>query len=124
MAAKTKRSTTGSGHTPGPWFARERTCKRHAPGDPECYIGPDVMVRTKQDLPVAQCYGAPHRSINQTYANARLIAAAPEMWRILRETMDGHDATDRDANFRMCGCSVCHYVRPLLAKIDEGPDGG
>lgn len=69
---------TVSPHTPGPWHAREWNC--HAPTT--VGVGADL----RQFQPVAECSGlGSNFSNNEEEANARLIAAAPELLAALRE---------------------------------------
>ena len=65
-------TTTVATHTPGPW----RT--------DGLYDGPRVYVAGPDDITVARCNHA-ERTNEQAEANARLIAAAPELLAALRD---------------------------------------
>jgi hypothetical protein len=75
------------------------------------------MVRTGEDLPVAQCYGSPHRSLNQAKDNARLIAAAPEMLAFLKLVADyQHAAWSDDAEEQRSAFAMSAWE--IIAKIE------
>ena len=93
-------------HTPGPWHVSELD---HAT------IGPRRIVRIADvDVPQAQAVARVYHRTGETDANARLIAAAPEILtlleRILRDMEDSHGGNDRDM-FML-------KIRALLARID------
>ena len=76
--------------TPGPW------------------VTDGMCVRTTAGLLVARCTSVPDRSINSAKENARLIAAAPEMYKLLEYFADGG----------MNDTAASKDVRSLLARID------
>ena len=84
-------------HTPGPWIARGEIVMAHRPHPVGGYNEESVLSAA--------------RPWNERLANARLIAAAPEMLRLLQQTVAGH------AMHGQCGCGVCD-ARTLLAKIE------
>lgn len=73
-------------HTPGPWTAHEETKYRRA-----------EVTHNERGDPIAEVFGP---SADQRQANARLIAAAPEMLTALRDAEN------------------------WLGELDAGPDTG
>jgi len=91
-------------HTPGPWF-----CGRALRGGQECIVGDGDSV---------VCF-MPDRTIGCTFipANARLIAAAPELLEALQDI-----AADKCG----CGhphCNRCARDRDLAALIAKATGG-
>lgn len=102
MTGAKQAAKPSGGPTPGPWAAR-----------PTASIGPQWEVYTEAGentiAVIFFCY-------DNTAANARLIAAAPEMLAALRESLGTH-GDPCNAN-----CSIVKRHRTLLARIDG--DGG
>lgn len=88
-----------SDHTPGPWpLGRARTCDHYTIGDRAPYI---AAVRKEAD--------------------ARLIAAAPDLVAALREIADAEPAGAVPAGGALTGwqaahAKLCGYARAALAK--------
>lgn len=77
-----------SKHTPGPWFIF---------GNGHCVGGPAIApLGESQTAGIAMC-SMSKRHTDECVANAKLIAAAPELLRVLREALDfiqlNHDDT-------------------------------
>lgn len=101
-------------HTPGPWVT-DAECGN------ESVLGPDGFM-------VADCAifsmrkGAPTEERNR--ANARLIAAAPELYRELRGARCPRPCNQRPDEFEVgqcvdageCGCSLGEAVRKAEAR--------
>lgn len=80
----TDRSMSAATHTPGPWFVGNND--RPADGDDDGLRGTDIYARIPDGGyfrgTVATLYAAPHIggiTVEERDANARLIAAAPEL---------------------------------------------
>lgn len=71
-------------HTPGPWKAVEERQVFRA-GGKECIVGVDVMAGTEA---IARVHNLGGDRLKEMQANARLIAAAPEMLEALRQLFD------------------------------------
>ena len=90
-------------HTPGPWVARH-----------------DDMVCSKEGRIIADCESTsynmpPAPSTAEDKANARLIAAAPEMYEALRNLLEVYqDSTDDD------GSPVVLNAIDALAQAERG----
>jgi hypothetical protein len=94
-------------HTTGPWVA----------------LGYDIHQKTSGTRHVPQvAYTGPHHTPPHEYpiscklvdeANARLIAAAPEMLEQLKYVVEvfGHDAE--------CQCESCRYLKPVIDIIKK-----
>lgn len=69
-------------HTPGPWHAADIRLRGHNPKMDGCDIG------AANGANVALAFHQPHdREIQETIANARLIAAAPELLEALKSAL-------------------------------------
>jgi len=98
-------------HTPGPW--RLRKDKKEAPDD--------FIVMAPAGDSIADCSpGNPYMPLDQALANARLIAAAPELLdaykeaiRVLIKKGCGHLNTN---HFRTT-CECCAAIRQLQAAV-------
>jgi len=55
----------------------------------------------------------------ENYANAALIAAAPEMYEAIKSVIETHIVEAKKANFAGCACSVCCILKPALAKAEN-----
>jgi hypothetical protein len=98
-------------HTAGPWKALPEECHR-------AYIrirGTRLGGRYKVANVLAPDYKDAHeRDAEETRANARLIAAAPDLLELLRRApKTDHPADDRGP----CLCSSCAWSRDALALI-------
>ena len=91
-----------SNFTPGPWEAKQK------------YIGISVFDSNGDGVAnVCQSYGdTPYK----VWANARLIAAAPEMYELLREFLQGLGdfITERKSQMRLLG-----ELRPFCGGLTE-----
>lgn len=77
-----------SGHTPGPWEVRSY--------DKDHQRGLHGIFRVGSQLPIVEAVWG--RNIHESDANARLIAAAPELLDLLqREPAEGHTKRWQDA---------------------------
>lgn len=89
-------------HTPGPW--RRQGYSVNAGG-----------VTVRQSIrPSAQSASVQEALHEQRIANARLIAAAPEMLQLLREFIDGCDTTDKGVYQ-----GLVDDGRELIARIEH-----
>jgi hypothetical protein len=87
-------------HTPGPW---------HCDGG--------VQVRTGQFLAICEAMASPNRSIDAARANARLIAAAPELLEALRLFVSVCDTAPPTELMASIG-SACKQARAAIAKAE------
>ncbi|KKK88412.1 hypothetical protein LCGC14_2743400, partial [marine sediment metagenome] len=65
-------------HTPGPWRAEDH-------GEVQDYRGRMVTIRDRRNIHVATVDGLDASVRGQELANARLIAAAPELLKVLED---------------------------------------
>ncbi|MDP2322533.1 MAG: hypothetical protein Q8N51_00695 [Gammaproteobacteria bacterium] len=110
-----------SGHTPGPWALRQNT----GPAQPaiEAYAeGPDGSRKLSTFVvagrePVADCFGegASGYSLVMRHANARLIAAAPDLLEALRKLAP---ILDNDGPLVDAYRGVEPIVRAAIAKAE------
>ena len=68
-------------HTPGPWRYAEPLPQHERP-----------MVWGPDERQIADCGGWPNRTHAERQANARLIAAAPDLLAVVRDFLDAPDA--------------------------------
>jgi hypothetical protein len=94
-------------HTPGPWKMYSGKLRPKFPT-------PIIEVQTVDGTPVVPWPGFDDsdRSKREHLANARLIAAAPEMYAFVSAVLDGCN----DGGY--CSCWRCNQARALLNKID------
>lgn len=84
MSTLLPEESMGAKHTDGPW----RIEKRYSNG---CEVGPWIMAERESDGKrriIATIGGAPYLEDDggeNTYANARLIAAAPDLYEVCRD---------------------------------------
>lgn len=106
-----------SAHTPGPWHPTEDGC--------------DFYVEPLGDSTVAVCSVLPIDSRGQlgdytrgatTHANARLIAAAPELLAMLVRLRDAGEWCYSALEFRLCedGHGLYNDMMALIAKAEGG----
>ena len=93
-------------HTPGPWTVEHRGYKYIVSRPNEGYITRDVC----------RLDGSTMSALNQ-YANALLIAAAPDLLWLLREFRE-------DYAFKLPGCPdpkchVCERTKAFLTRVDQ-----
>ena len=99
-------------HAPGPWHAFQQTYNPSNKGLFE--VDANHPSGNRQTIAFTPYNGDGH----EMWANARLIAAAPEMYEMCKlfeecmETIDGKDGYD--ASFELA------KVREVLAKVDGG----
>ena len=118
-------------HTPGPWMVHPRFPEHVVvASDPPKKIGgaddPDVEAEgwAKQICTPDLCSDYPefHRSRvtsrAEQYANAHLIAAAPDYHEASLAMIARHDAEAKAANFDKCGCENCKPFRAIAAKAE------
>src|SRR5437879_4477679 len=90
-------------HTPGPWFANEETY-----GTP-----PKVQVREKHGSGTLICMvGNTHASEDKILANARLIAAAPDLLEALKSIATEAAKSDED-----CLVGILAISHGAIAKV-------
>lgn len=103
ICAREERRWKLSEHTKGPWLIRH---------DIAIYGGEDGKRQ------VACCNARIGAGMpTEDRANARLIAAAPEMLELLKEHLADNPASDSV----YCVCDLCVRTRALLAKIEARP---
>ena len=100
-------------HTPGPWFT-------HRDGFSSVYVEARVGGGMLQEV---ACCGPTNEGSDQQEANARLIAAAPELLDALRgllaleeENLRGYDDIDV--------CAEVQFARAAIAKATGCADSG
>lgn len=91
-----------SKHTPGPWRVEERD-----------RMGLLTIYAPSSNIVVAEIEEH-HVSVTDSFADARLIAAAPELLAMLREIVAIAECDDTDA--RELVMYMTKYVRAALAK--------
>lgn len=92
-----------SGHTPGPWF-------EHREGFSTVYVEARIDGGLIQE--VAAC-GPTHKGHEEQQANARLIAAAPELLDALQRL------SDQAARLRMPGQPMSDAEKFAIAAIEK-----
>ena len=95
-------------HTPGPWHYVKRTC---GDGGSGTVTGPD-------NRSIMACNNSVDRTKEEKLANARLIAAAPDLLEALREAAD-----ILSANCDCGDCGPCNIERRDLAAIAKAQGG-
>lgn len=95
---------TDTKHTPGPWTIDERD-----------YAGVkwDAIIRNRDNDPVA-CVGMAGYAQNTSEANARLIAAAPDMLEELRDALAALEANFVEPKLQ-------ETIRQTIAKATGDP---
>jgi hypothetical protein len=122
-------------HTPGPWVASTRDWMDREVTD-RIYIHGDEYEDTNDDeddddygsvttVGTAVCFvDIPTNGTQPAWANARLIAAAPDLYDVCKEVLDkldyltglwGQEAITRRLQDR---------VREVVARVDGGTEGG
>jgi hypothetical protein len=106
-------------HTPGPWHVD--------PKSPEESFFEDVNVLRHDGLAVAVCVQNGDILPPEPEANARLIAAAPDLLVALADLLHSYSEPDRRlcCDGRDCGCMGAtvqqqaeHYARAAIAKAE------
>lgn len=95
-----------SEHTPGPWAVNPALAQ----------VDAFVLSPSQAPIPVCQMlWPTDERSEAETEANARLVAAAPDILAALKEARKGCQLLDD-----LCACGADDdYVRDLLSTIDS-----
>lgn len=94
-----------SAHSPGPWEVRFFRSKSHRIDAPDWNELAVVYGNEDDDLD------------RQGRANARLIAAAPELLAAVREFLAGH-AFETQSSGGGCPCHACGTGRAAIAKAE------
>jgi hypothetical protein len=108
-------------HTPGPWVARikERGAEVRTNSEAEVYLGYFAHSNTTS---AADFYSTTNE---ECIANARLIAAAPEMLdalRLVREVYEYAKDSDNNENwveFNNMNTAAVTAINAVLAKLEE-----
>lgn len=87
-------------HTPGPWFVNGDCVEADGPEGP-------------RDVTVAVVHGHPHNTVRA--ANARLIAAAPELLAALKELVAYDDGSNEPEDY---GYEVLQRCKAAIAKAE------
>lgn len=108
-------------HTPGPWLVHDRSTV-HMQDQDIARVGVrlDVVTHLATEIfgLVARCGGS--GAPGEADANARLIAAAPDLLAAAQSLINGRT----DCNDRNCGeCTHCR-ARAAIAKATGTDDGG
>lgn len=101
-----------SEHTPGPWVANAFHIART--NDSEIIIEQDGG-----SAPIATCYAIGTLSLDQSSANAKLIAAAPELLQELQRMLSVFGCLS-EADYQEinpCAKARVHKARALVAKV-------
>lgn len=99
-------------HTPGPWET-----KRAATPEAFPQFGVYAENGNGHDLAHAVSHGTDTHTHAETEANARLIAAAPDLLAALRRLVDCQDEQDQTAFF-MRFDSACNNAQEAIAKAE------
>ena len=98
-------------HTPGPWDVFDRF------GNNSVLVGVSEHVCGEYDGAVCQFYsgyGYKSPTYDNFEANARLVAAAPLMYELLKNPCPNIERGDSG----WCSCDICGTRAQLLAKIE------
>lgn len=98
---------TTTSHTPGPWYYR--------PEEPSV----ESQLQTGYNVLIAECRGSSSVPPDQARANARLIAAAPELLAALESIAGGHVddiGTNRLGRVRIDVEAMQSIARAAIAK--------
>ena len=83
-------------HTPAPWILHK----------PSTGIDNNWHVTDQGDTFVAHVYGFAHSVDKQSYINARLIAAAPELLEALQSIMSGVAGCEREPHWESARAAI------------------
>lgn len=100
-------------HTPGPWFVERMYEASRTIAMMRDFKGPNVALAVHGPQNWIHAAGA----AEQIEANARLIAAAPELLIALKETLDYWDSTGFSTCEPDCDCLV-ESVRDAIHKAE------
>lgn len=107
-------------HTPGPWgidaSLDKRTGMNIRTADP-VYDGAEKGIR------ICRISRVPGTRFGQMAANARLIAAAPEMLEALLAAVDSIDCAKGGDGTGECSCGYCQTRRQVQAAIRKATGG-
>jgi hypothetical protein len=98
------RRRTVSDHTPGPWEEKANT-RKHVRD-----------IRAKDGTWIAESYGSEDP---ECAANARLIAAAPELLQALKRYMFGHPCSDIHALLRHGECPAWREAEAAITRAED-----
>ena len=119
-----KRNTSQAGertqtetHTPAPWRAEESHYTAHQGDHVAVFAGPEFG-SGKFDVQIANMHPWPNRE--RAIANARLIAAAPELLAALTKIIDRLDSFGSLSNSRADQENFFAPARAAIAKTLEG----
>lgn len=76
-------------HTPGPWVVSNDGCGIESDGE---HIAVCNAIAARENRKPGETMGVPGSIHPKNYANARLIAAAPELLAALEEITDAHES--------------------------------
>ena len=103
-----------SAHTPGPWDMSNPMGKDHLEGREPWFW---VTARTTLHLRVSAC--ADGYVVGENAANARLIAAAPELLAELRHLVRLMEPLERDGALNIPGLATLNAARAAIAKATQ-----
>jgi hypothetical protein len=99
-------------HTPGPW-------QISGPSKPDNVGGRDYAVLDEQTKIIAECYEKVGPSDTRpAYANARLIAAAPELLQACKELVDIASGLRRNPNRTYGAVDAIVEAEKAIAKAE------
>ncbi len=109
-----------SQHTPGPWIDRHWDGNQQITITAAQFRGPNVLALVRPPLTVVylgtdkETWECTSRDVDEAGANARLIAAAPDLLAALKEVDDLVDAG------YVLGPELRKKVRDAIAKAEKG----
>ena len=100
----------------------EATKEKHATFTPGPWVAMGKAVYTESDNPTREILWGGHNtrsaSDEEKKANARLIAAAPEMYEVLREVLIEYEAEAKAEGWDLP--TTGEMIREVLAKVEGG----
>ena len=98
--------------TPGPWHVSELDGRT---------VGPVRVLRADGDVPQLQAVARVMDRTGEWQANARLIAAAPELLQALRDLVDDYEAILGDGLTAETAPAELRTARAAIAKAEGRP---